>query len=163
MARVQSQAWELLCVKDTAKKKKKKKVPFINVSIYHYHPFFCLFMATPTAFGSCQARGWSLHHSHSNVGSKSCLWPMPQLTTTDGSLTHWSRPGIKPAFSWSLVRFVTTEPQQEFHTFTPFDQDLSPWCQKDPFLVVISHVGKCRFKIIEATVRKGGELLGISI
>ena len=34
-----------------------------------------------------------------------------------GSLTHWARPGIKPATSWFLVRFVTTAPQQE----------LQPW------------------------------------
>ena len=30
------------------------------------------------------------------------------------SLTHWWRPGIKPASSWILVRFVSTEPWQEF-------------------------------------------------
>ena len=26
-----------------------------------------------------------------------------------GSLTHWARPGIKPATTWFLVRFVSTE------------------------------------------------------
>ena len=30
-----------------------------------------------------------------------------------GSLTHWARPGIKPAFSWILVRFIIAEPLQE--------------------------------------------------
>ena len=32
-----------------------------------------------------------------------------------GSLTHWTRPGIKPAStsSWILVGFVTAEPQRE--------------------------------------------------
>ena len=30
-----------------------------------------------------------------------------------GSLTHWVRPGIKPVSSRVLVRFITTEPQQE--------------------------------------------------
>ena len=29
------------------------------------------------------------------------------------SLTHWTGPGIEPASSWILVKFVTTEPQQE--------------------------------------------------
>ena len=29
------------------------------------------------------------------------------------SLTHWGRPGIKPAFSWILVGFFTSEPQWE--------------------------------------------------
>ena len=36
-------------------------------------------------------------HSHSNTES----------------LTHWVRPGIEPATSWFLVRFVSTAPQQE--------------------------------------------------
>ena len=30
-----------------------------------------------------------------------------------GSLTHWARPGIKPATPWFLVRFVSAAPQQE--------------------------------------------------
>ena len=30
------------------------------------------------------------------------------------SLTHWVGPGIEPASSWILVRFVTPEPQREF-------------------------------------------------
>ena len=30
-----------------------------------------------------------------------------------GSRTHWVRPGIEPACSWILVRFITTEPQWE--------------------------------------------------
>ena len=29
------------------------------------------------------------------------------------SLTHWTRPGIKPRSSWMLVGFITTEPQWE--------------------------------------------------
>ena len=38
-------------------------------------------------------------------------------TTAHGntrSLTHWARPGIKPATSWILVGFVSPEPRQEF-------------------------------------------------
>ena len=52
--------------------------------------FFCLFRTTPTAQGGSQARGpigaaaASLHHSHSNVGSKPHLQPTPQLTATPG-------------------------------------------------------------------------------
>ena len=30
-----------------------------------------------------------------------------------GSLAHQARPGIEPASSWILVRFVSPEPQQE--------------------------------------------------
>ena len=32
------------------------------------------------------------------------------------SLTHWVRPGIEPASSWMLVRFTSSEPQQELQT-----------------------------------------------
>ena len=65
----------------------------------------------------------------SQGSNQSCrCWPMPQpqqlriwavsvtYTTAHGntrSLTHWSRPGIEPASSWMLVRFVSTEPRQE--------------------------------------------------
>ena len=47
---------------------------------------FCLFRATPTTYGSSQARGLiravatSLRHSHSHAGSEPCLRPTPQLT-----------------------------------------------------------------------------------
>ena len=47
--------------------------------------FFGLFRAAPPAYGSSQARGQigavatSLHHSHSNAGSKLCLQHTPQL------------------------------------------------------------------------------------
>ena len=53
--------------------------------------FFLLFFwggVTPVAYGSSQDRGpieavaASLHHSHSNTGSKPCLRPTPQLTAT---------------------------------------------------------------------------------
>ena len=51
--------------------------------------FFCLlFRATPSACGGSQARGQigataaSLHHGHSNAGSKPHLRPTPQLKAT---------------------------------------------------------------------------------
>ena len=68
--------------------------------------FFCLPRAAFKAYGNSQAGGQiraaaaGLHHSHSNTGS----------------LTHWLRPGIKPASSWVLVRFITTELQWELLT-----------------------------------------------
>ena len=55
---------------------------------------FCLFRATPAAYGGSQAKGQigavvaGLHHSHA------------------GFLTHWARLGIEPVSSWILVRFV---------------------------------------------------------
>ena len=35
-----------------------------------------------------------------------------------GSLTYWLGAGIKPTSSWILVRFITTEPQQELPRIT---------------------------------------------
>ena len=49
---------------------------------------FCLFRATPTAYGGSQAMGpigavaTGLHHSHSNARSGPLLSPTPQLTAT---------------------------------------------------------------------------------
>ena len=37
-----------------------------------------------------------------------------------GSLTHWVKPGIKPATSWFLVGFVSTAPWQELQESTAF-------------------------------------------
>ena len=78
--------------------------------------FFCLFRITPAGFRNSQARGqiWvtaaSLHHSHSNRGSKMFLRSIPGNA---GYFTHWVRLGIKPASLWILIRFITTEPRQE--------------------------------------------------
>ena len=50
--------------------------------------FFCLFRATPVAYGGSQARDLvgataaSLRHSHHNARSKPHLQPMPQLMAT---------------------------------------------------------------------------------
>ena len=75
---------------------------------------FCLFRATPVAYGSSQTRGWigvaGLHHSHSNTRSELSLQPYTTAHNS-GSLTHWMRSGIEPATSWMLVGLVTTEPQ----------------------------------------------------
>ena len=75
------------------------------------------------AYGGPQAKGriWAtaaiLHHSHSNVRSELCQQCRIRAYTaahgSDGSLTHWVRPGIKPASSWILVRFVSAEPWWE--------------------------------------------------
>ena len=97
--------------------------PFFSISstdmiTSHTFFFFFLFRATPVAQGSSQARGGigavaaTLHHSHRNVGSE------PHLTYTTvhgniGSLTHWVRPGIKPASSWILAGLISAAPQWE--------------------------------------------------
>ena len=81
---------------------------------------FCLLGAAATAYrGSQAAKGGirdvatGLHHSHSNTGSEPHLWPTRQLTATPDPQLR-VRPGIEAVFSWMLVRFVSTEPWQEF-------------------------------------------------
>ena len=55
----------------------------LQISFYLF--IFCLFRATPTAYGGSYARGLirtvadGLHHSYSNARSKPNLWPTPQL------------------------------------------------------------------------------------
>ena len=78
--------------------------------------FFGLFRATPTAYESSQARGRigtaasGLHHRHSDTGSKPTYITAHDKT---GFPTHWGKPGIKPMFSWILVKFITTDPPWE--------------------------------------------------
>ena len=75
--------------------------------------FLLLFKAAPIAYGSNRARGQiqaaaaSLHHNHSNARSELHLWPYTAACDKTGSLIHWARPGIEPASSWVLVRFLT--------------------------------------------------------
>ena len=51
-----------------------------------FYLFVCFLRAAPIAYGSSQAKGQmkavasGLHHSHSNIGSKPCLWPTLQPT-----------------------------------------------------------------------------------
>ena len=98
-----------------------------NILLYlsHFHfimPFFCyscffffLFRATPVAAGLC--------HSHSNPRSEPHLWPTPQLAPVLPPLAHWARPGIEPASSWTLIRFLTCWAT----TWTPIGMYLLPF------------------------------------
>ena len=78
---------------------KQKHCFYFLVSLF----FFCLFRASPAAHGASQSRGWigavaaGPCHRHSNARAP----------------THWVGPGLKPAFSWILVRFVSAAPQRE--------------------------------------------------
>ena len=82
---------------------------------FHFHFlffffFFCLFRAAPAACGSSQARGqiWA-------IATATAMQNLTQTTahTNARSLIQWVKPGIEPASSWVLVRFVTSKPQQE--------------------------------------------------
>ena len=58
----------------------------VQTLMFIYLLIYLLFRAVPMAYGSSQDRGWigaaamSLYHSQSNEGSKTHLWPTPQLT-----------------------------------------------------------------------------------
>ena len=84
--------------------------------VFSYLFIYLPFRAAPAAYGISQARGQiravAACHSHSNARSEPCLWSTPTQGNA-GYLTHWARPGIKPESSWILVKFFTTEPQQE--------------------------------------------------
>ena len=68
--------------------------------------------AAPTAHGGSQARGsnWSRSHQPTPEPQQRGIRAASASHTTAhgnaGSLTHWARPGIKPATSWCLIRFV---------------------------------------------------------
>jgi len=76
--------------------------------LFIYLFIYCLFRATPVAYGGSQARGLigavaaGLCHSHSNAGSEPLRF-----------LTRWARPGIEPETSWFLVGLVSTAPWWE--------------------------------------------------
>ena len=58
-----------------------------------------------------------------------------------GSSTHWAKPGIEPATSRSLVRFISTEPPQELHQFAFFVcEHIMSAGLLNPFLYMIGFV-----------------------
>ena len=75
-----------------------------------------LFRATPAAYGGSQARGLTgataagLHHSHSNLGSKTCLQHIPQLMAILRSFNPLSkaRDGTHILMVTSQVRYHWT-------------------------------------------------------
>ena len=56
------------------------------------------------------------HLQHLEVPRLGPQLQLPAYTTAqgnNGSLTHWVRPGIEPATSWFLVRFISAVPRWE--------------------------------------------------
>ena len=80
---------------------------------------FVLFLrATPVVYGTSQARGRigaeeaGLHHSHSNLGSKTCLQPTPWLMATP-VLDPPSEARDLMQVLMDISRVVSAAPQQE--------------------------------------------------
>ena len=104
-----------------------------NSSSSSFFFFFCPFRAASTAYGSSQGRGWiraaAAALCHTQPQQRWIQAMSVTYTTAHGntrSLIHWARPGIEPASSWILVKFVSTEPQQELWQFFPFKHWLPP-------------------------------------
>ena len=81
--------------------------------MFHYIPwwgftfFFCLFRATPTAYGRSNQ---SYSYRPIPQPEQCRIWAVSATYVTAHSnyrsLTHWARPGIEPVSSWILVGFV---------------------------------------------------------
>ena len=112
---------------------------------------FLLVKATHAAYGGSQARG---RIRATAAGLQHRIWATSvTYTTAHGNarfLTHWARAGIKPATSWFLVGFLSTEPQRELLYFSfvnvlyvidhhPWELRMNPtwsWC-----MIFFMHVG----------------------
>ena len=102
--------------------------------LHHIHPlrillfYFWLFRAAPTAYGGSRARGSNRSYSCQPIPQpqQRQIWAASVIYTTAygnaGSLTHWTRPGIKPTTSCFLVGCVSTAPRWELQNF-----NLSHW------------------------------------
>ena len=99
--------------------------PFF-LSFFFFFFFFCLSSwAAPSAYGGSHARGrirataGGLHYSHSpnQIWATSATYTTAYSNARSGSLTHWARPGMEPASSWKVVRFVSAEPWWELPFF----------------------------------------------
>ena len=76
------------------------------------------------AYGSSQVRGGigdaatSLCNSHSNAGSKPCLWPTPQLMATADLLpTEWGE-GLKPSPHGYQSGWLPLSPNRKSRVFS---------------------------------------------
>ena len=94
-----------------------KNLVSFSLHVFCFFVFFCFLGPHPWQYRGSQDRGRirataaSLLHSRSNL----VIWAKPAAYTTahgnTGSLTHWARPGIEPA--WFLVGFVSNAPRRE--------------------------------------------------
>ena len=117
---------------ETAEWNGKRGMNFIPVSVFFF--FFFLFFFFLCSLGPHLVPRLGMDRNYS-------FWPTPQpqqhriwaasatYTTAHGntgSLTHWARPGIKPATSRFLVRFVSSAPRRELQEALFLKEG---WCQ----------------------------------
>lgn len=91
--------------------------------------FFSIFSFLFLFFVFCflGSHSWHMEVPRPQVSWSYSFWPMPQpqqpriqatsaiytaAHSNDGSLSHWSRPGLEPMSSWILERFITDELQR---------------------------------------------------
>ena len=95
-----------------------------HMVILHFF-FFGLFRSVPMAYGNSQARG-QIRAAGCQPAQPHQIWAASVTYTRAHSnirsLSQWARPGIKPASSWVLVGFITTEPQWELLMFNFFEE-----------------------------------------
>lgn len=88
-------------------------------TLYLFILSFCLFRVAPHGVWRFPGQGSNRSCSHGPTlqPQQRQIWAAPATYTwahgNAGSLTHWSRPGIEPAISWFLVRFVSAAPGRE--------------------------------------------------
>ena len=89
------------------------------------------------AYRDSQARDWirAVPTSYA-IATAMCQIQVTSVTYTTvhgntRSLIHWARPGIEPASSWILVRFISAEPRQELQhagmSLTKINKNLGGW------------------------------------
>ena len=128
-----------------------------------FPPFFFLisfFRTAPMAYGSSQARGRigaaaaSLHHSHSDTGSKPHLWPTSQLMVTlilnplsEARFPHGYLLGSLPLSHNENSIFMTSEsPSQHWHVCTG-------WFILLEHLLPALHLSLCEFFSLSVLLR----------
>ena len=96
-----------------------------NRALHVPPPSFWLFRAVLAAYGSSQTRGQirataaGLSRPH-RIRATSVIYTTAQGNA--GIPTHRARPGIEPASSWILARFVSTAPQWELPPWPLFER-----------------------------------------
>ena len=111
--------WHHASYKNIVEVKCSLKLQEDNSLTFFFFFFFGLFRATTMAYGGSQVRSviGAVTPRPTPEPQQCRIWAMSATHTTvhsnARSLTHWSRPGIKPETSWCLVRFVSDVPQQE--------------------------------------------------